>query len=213
MHHDYENNLLKHYRSYNQELQKCWCYKHRIRTPVGSRPVTTPRHNSDHTATGSHGIGDNPNGDDPGDENHGGGQGNENPGGPNDDPPDNGPSDQSDNPDDSNDDVQHNLADAIAALAWNVQHQGDGSRSKVWEPDPFDGTNPTKLRTFLVQLQLSFNDRPRAFAKEHRKVNFAISYLKGIALAHFENSLIEPDLYNPPAWGDDYNEFVSELKT
>jgi len=125
---------------------------------IGSRPVTTPRHNSDHTAMGSHGIGDNPDGDDLGDENHGGGQGNENPGEPNNDPPDNDPSDQSDNPDDSDDDVQHNLADAIAALARNVQHQGDGSRSKVREPDPFDRTDPTKLRTFLVQLQLSFND-------------------------------------------------------
>ena len=84
---------------------------------VGSHPVTTPRHNSDHTAMGSHDVGDNPDGDDLGDENHGGGQGNENPGEPNNDPPDNDPSDQSDNPDDSDDDVQHNLADVIAALA------------------------------------------------------------------------------------------------
>ena len=44
-------------------------------------------------------------------------------------------------------------------------------------------------------------------------MNFAISYLKGIALAHFGNSLIEPDLLNPPDLEDDYEEFVSELKT
>jgi hypothetical protein len=93
-----------------------------------------------------------------------------------------------------------------------VQHQGDGSRSKVREPDPFNGTNPTKLQTFLIQLQLSFNNRPHAFADECQKVSFAISYLKGITLAHFKNSLIEPDLYHPPAWGDDYDEFISELK-
>ena len=37
-------------------------------------------------------------------------------------------------------------------------------------------------------------------------------YLKGIALAHFENSLIKPDLDDPPAWSDDYDEFVLELK-
>jgi len=60
---------------------------------------------------------------------------------------------------------------------------------------------------------LSFNDRPRAFVEDHRKVNFAISYLKGIALAHFENSLVEPDLLHPPAWGDDYREFTMELRT
>src|SRR3984957_1944736 len=39
----------------------------------------------------------------------------------------------------------NNLATAISALARNVRTQGDGSRAKVQEPDPFDGTDPTKL--------------------------------------------------------------------
>ena len=61
------------------------------------------------------------------------------PGGPNDDPSDDGnddgpgdpfdPSEESDHPDEEN--VQHNLADVIATLASNGQHQGDGSHSKV----------------------------------------------------------------------------------
>jgi hypothetical protein len=38
-------------------------------------------------------------------------------------------------------------------------------------------------------------------------------YLKGIALANFENSHVELDLTNPQVWGDNYREFVSELKT
>jgi len=136
------------------------------------------------------------------------------PGDPDNNNPDNkGPDDPHNNPDGSEHGIQNNLADAIAALARNVQRQGDSPRSKVREPDPFNGTDPAKLRTFLVQLRLSFNDCPRAFADDHNKVNFAISYLKGIALAHFENSLIEPDLLNPPAWDDDYGEFISELKT
>ena len=62
------------------------------------------------------------------------------------------------NSDDEN--AGNNLATTILALARNVWTQGDGSRAKVREPDPFDGTNPTKLRTFLVQLQLSFSDWP-----------------------------------------------------
>ena len=75
------------------------------------------------------------------------------PGRPNDDLSDDGnddgpgdfvdPSEDSDHPDEE--DVQHNLADAIAALARNVQHQGDGSHSKVQEPEPFDSTDTTKL--------------------------------------------------------------------
>src|ERR1700723_48987 len=33
-----------------------------------------------------------------------------------------------------------------------------------------------------------------------------------MALAYFETSLLEPDVLNPPAWEDDYMEFVEELK-
>ena len=187
--------------------------------PPRATPRTNKRNSDKTTDDDSEDLYGIPGDDDFGD---GNGPGNDDPdgnpdnGGPDDphDNPDNGgPDDPQDNPDDSEHDVQNNLADAIAALARNVQRQGDGPRSKVREPDPFDGTDPAKLRTFLVQLRLSFNDRPRAFADDRNKVNFAISYLKGIALAHFENSLIEPDLLNPPAWESDYGEFVSELKT
>ena len=41
----------------------------------------------------------------------------------------------------------------------------------------------------------------------------SLSNLKGIALSYFENSLIEPDLLHLLAWGDNYREFTSELKT
>src|SRR6202040_1223551 len=106
----------------------------------------------------------------------------------------------------------NNLATAISALARNVRTQGDGSQAKVQEPDPFDGTDPTKLQTFLVQLQLSFSDRPQSFGQDNWKVNFAISYVKGLALAHFENALIEPDVLAAASWPDNYSKLVSELK-
>ena len=84
--------------------------------------------------------------------------------GPSDDQPDDdGPGDHPED-DDLYDDNQPNLTDAITALARNVQDPGDGSQAKVREPDPFDSMDPTKLQTFLVQLQLSFNDCPSAFA-------------------------------------------------
>jgi len=183
-------------------------------THIPPRPAPKPRkRNSDKTASDDpqdhlNGI---PGDDDFGDD----GSGDGDPEDPDDEPPDDeDPYDQHNNHDDDDDqDMQYNLADAIAALARNVQRQGDGPCSKVREPDPFDGTDSAKLCTFLVQLRLSFNDRPRAFADDRNKINFAISYLKGIALAHFENSLIEPDLLNPLAWSDDYEAFVSELKT
>ena len=99
-------------------------FKRRI-TPC----ATSNRHKSDRTATDNLGGGDNPDGDD-----HGNGDGPEDdlPEEPDDNPPDDNPPDD-DNPDDPDNDVQNNLADAITALARNVRHQGDGSRSKVQE--------------------------------------------------------------------------------
>ena len=90
--------------------------------------TTSNRHNSNWPATNNLGGGDNPDGDD-----HGNGDGPEDdlPGEPDDNlPDDDNPGEQ---PDDPDNDVQNNLADAITALARNVRHQGDGSRSKVQE--------------------------------------------------------------------------------
>jgi len=98
------------------------------------------------------------------------------------------PGDHHDDEDPDDDGNQPNLADAIAALARNVGSERDSSQTKVREPDPFNGTDLAKLRTFLVQLQLSFNDHPSAFGNGQRKVNFPISYLKGMALAYVETS-------------------------
>ena len=79
----------------------------------------------------------------------GGDFGDGNPDGPGNDPPDdNGPGDHHDDEDPYDDGNQPNLADAIAALARNVGSQRDSSRTKVREPDPFDRTDPAKLRTF-----------------------------------------------------------------
>src|ERR1700723_1542200 len=105
------------------------------------------------------------------DEELGGDFGDGNPEGPGNDPPDdNGPGDHHDDEDPYDDGNQPNLADAIAALARNVGSQRESSRTKVREPDPFDGMDLAKLWTFLVQLQLSFNDQPSAFSNGRRKV-------------------------------------------
>ena len=72
------------------------------------------------------------------------------------------------------------------------------------EPNPFNGMDLAKHCTFLIQLWPSFNDQ---------KKPTSVLYLKGNAPTRFENSLTEPALINLPAWSDDYEEFVSELKT
>ncbi|KAG6326018.1 hypothetical protein ID866_13071, partial [Astraeus odoratus] len=85
--------------------------------------------------------------------------------------------------------------------------------TKVHEPDTFDSTDLKKLREFLVQCELNFCDRLQAFRSDARKVSFALSFLKGIALAWFEPDLLDAIPGADPAWANDYSEFVIELTT
>jgi len=54
--------------------------------------------------------------------------------------------------------VFHNLAVAVNRLSCSSHRTSDSSSShaKVREPDTFDGTDPKKLWTFLVQCELCF---------------------------------------------------------
>jgi len=110
------------------------------------------------------------------------------------------------------------FAQAVQALTKvataSADRDSSSGRTKVREPDTFDGTDPRKLRAFLVQCELNFQDRPKAFASDRARVTFAQSYLKGMALEWFE-----PDLLNSanprahPLWMDNYAQFISELKS
>ena len=80
---------------------------------------------------------------------------------------------------------------------------------KVREPDPFDGSDPKKLRGFLLECKLNFQAQPKAFQSENVNVNYAMSFLKGTALDYFEPFLDTPD--DEPAWLEDYKLFVEEL--
>ncbi|KIO10892.1 hypothetical protein M404DRAFT_21091 [Pisolithus tinctorius Marx 270] len=88
------------------------------------------------------------------------------------------------------------------------------SRTKLHEPNTFDGTDPKKLHAFFIQCKLNFQDWPQAFRTNHAKVIFAQSYLKGMALEWFKPDLLgveDPD--NWPLWMDSWREFILELQT
>lgn len=129
-----------------------------------------------------------------------------------DDDDDGAPTDEHGTVDDDN---QPNLANAIALLAKTLQQPKDApaAPSKVREPDQFDGQEPRKLRTFLMQLELNFNDRPTVFRQDRTKVNYALSYLKGTALEWFEPGLFGPGGRLEPLWLSDWPTFVDQLKT
>ena len=124
--------------------------------------------------------------------------------------PEDGPRDDLDNPrdgDNNNDNefvnaleeldpglaVFHNLAIAINCLSCSSHQTNKSSSScaKVREPDTFNGTDPKKLWTFLVQCELCFQDCAKVFCLDRAKITFAQSYLKGMTLEWFK-----PDLLN-----------------
>jgi len=149
--------------------------------------------------------------------------------------PEDGPRDDPDDPgdgnnDDDNDDefvdapeeldpglaVFHNLAIAINCLSHSSRrtNKSSSSRAKVREPDTFNGTDPKKLRTFLVQCELCFQDCAKVFRLDRAKVTFAQSYLKGMMLEWFEPDLLNSgDPADCPRWMDSWVHFVAELQS
>ncbi|KAG6326117.1 hypothetical protein ID866_12972, partial [Astraeus odoratus] len=136
---------------------------------------------------------------------------------PDPDDPDDDDGGNDDAPDpDTKDNPLLTLTNAISHLSHTTRCRPEDSgavRTKVHEPDTFDGTDPKKLCEFLVQCELNFHDRPQAFCLDSRKVSFALSFLKGIALAWFEPDLLNTIPGAEPAWADDYSEFIIELTT
>ena len=153
--------------------------------------------------------------------------GNNGPGdGPGDDPRDDPREDDNDEDDedwidakgdlDPNMAILNNLAVAVSRLSRSAHRNNKSlsSRAKVWDPDMFDGTNPKKLRTFLVQCELVCSNWPKAFWLDRAKITFAQSYLKGMALEWFEPDLLDTsDPANHLCWMDNWIAFVAELQS
>src|SRR6202045_641313 len=62
---------------------------------------------------------------------------------------------------------------------------------KPLDPDTFDGSDAKKLKSFLVQCQLNFLNRPWAFRSNSRKINYVLSYLRGFALKWFKPMILD----------------------
>jgi Retrotransposon gag protein len=166
----------------------------------------TPQANGGHPGTGGNGNGgdDNANADNGGngaddDNNTDNGDTDNNPGNP-------GPV----NPVNPEPNSNLLLAAAIQNLNRGIRRLRPSSNTKVKEPETFDGTNPNKLREFLVSCSLVFSDRPDSFKKDEKMVRYVISYLKGSALDWFE-PIIMGDVDDVPDWLYDYTAFVKEL--
>ncbi len=135
------------------------------------------------------------------------------PGGPGSPGSSNGPGGPGNNPPNEQDILWEfmNLLHRVSTLLNNPWP--NNIHTKVKEPDTFDGSNPWKLKAFIVSLQLNFDDRPTAFVVDANKVNYAISFLSGTALDWFEPDILCPNPWNPPAWQYSYAAFLDELRT
>ena len=103
---------------------------------------------------------------------------------------------------------------ALTRVASASADRDSSGKTKVREPNMFNGSDPRKLRTFLVLFKLNFQNRPKAFATDRAKVTYAQSYLRGMALEWFKLDLL--NVSNPnahPIWMDNYHQFISELKS
>ena len=72
---------------------------------------------------------------------------------------------------------QPNLAEAIVLMTQELKrcdHKKKSSKAK--EPDTFDGSDPRKLNSFILQCKLFFADNNN-YSDNHAKVTFALSYL------------------------------------
>src|SRR5882672_7323353 len=89
-----------------------------------------------------------------------------------------------------------------------IKGNDSGSKPKLREPDPFNGSDSRKLRTFILQCKLNFQDHPDMFKSDTAKVNYMLSYLKGSALDCFELALLDP---NEPQWLSDLTLFIEDV--
>jgi len=65
------------------------------------------------------------------------------------------------------------------------------SKPKLWKPDPFNGSDQHKLWTFILQCKLNFQPK-RIYSKMRRtKVNYSLSYPKGLTLDCFKHALLD----------------------
>jgi hypothetical protein len=149
------------------------------------------------------------------------GDGPDDPDGPEDpnDPDDpDGPNGPNGGPDDDPDDepdpsslflnALHDLSDSLRTL--RQPQAAKSEKIKVRDPDTFDGTNPRKLRDFLVSCNLHFRDRSDVFASDEKRILFILTYLKGSALSWFEPGLNDPT--NSAHWMWNYQAFLGELE-
>jgi len=101
----------------------------------------------------------------------------------------------------------NDFVSAIKALGKSAAKSG-----KVRKPELFNGQDPKKLKTFILQCRLYFWGSSDSFQDKASRITFVISYLWDVALEWFEPGL-SGLTEEPPTWLEDWDAFVKELQT
>ena len=103
------------------------------------------------------------------------------------------------------------LTQAILLMTKELRRRENptSSKAKAKEPDTFDGSDPKKLNNFILLCNLFFRSNS-VYTDDSNKVNFALSYLRGIALEYFEPSILDAD--EVPDWMDNWSAFIRNLR-
>jgi hypothetical protein len=94
--------------------------------------------------------------------------------------------------------------ESIAKLGDSINsNKKESGQTKLHKPNAFDSSDPKKLCGFFLQCKLDFSTKPEVFSGDLAKVDYSLSFLKGMALNYFEPYLMDnPD--NEPDWLSDY---------
>lgn len=104
------------------------------------------------------------------------------------------------------------MINVLNQIASNLTSFQTPSDTKMKQPDAFDGSDPYKLRKFLVTVQLNINVKPKAYDTDSKKISYVLSYLSGAALDWFEPEILYGNRTNPPAWLVSFPSFIKELQ-
>lgn len=79
---------------------------------------------------------------------------------------------------------------------------------RVKQPDTFTGRDPSKMRKFLTECAINFDNDPASFDDDRARVNFASSFLDDVALDWWQPYLLQAPEH---AIRSDWSLFVQEL--
>jgi len=110
--------------------------------------------------------------------------------------------------------IDNQLAEALQQLSENLNRESAPKppQSKAYILDTFNSSDPHKLNHFLFQYQLYFYANSLQFPTDEEKINFAVTYLSGVAQDWFKVALQQEDLGYAQPWLFTWHLFVDKLR-